>query len=192
MKLGDGVIEVASLAANEAAVGAGVISPTVYERANSIFSQEGNLSGLSKSLGVDFAGFFADGAIAIGMLQGLHRRLQVRMHREEGETLSQPAAFVLVDIHGRILGIEAMLFDIAVMLESATTQRLSGGMVRARMGTAFIMIEQVIAEASGELVKRNGFSEVAQSAERVASEVRSGRIQQYQEPLKAHLDELPA
>jgi hypothetical protein len=60
------------------------------------------------------------------------------------------------------------------------------------MGTAFIMIEQVIAEASGELVKRNGFSEVAQGAERVASQVRSRRIQQYQEPLKAHLDELPA
>ncbi|NDC37522.1 MAG: hypothetical protein EBZ48_05670 [Proteobacteria bacterium] len=192
MKLQDGIVEIIQQAAAAVARDGAEIPQSVYVRATDVFGDAGDVRELSKGIGVDCADFLRVSCVALGMLRGLHQRLNAVMHKESGEILPQSAAFVLVDLHGRGLGIEAMVHQIADMIEGARTQRISESSLRARMVTVFLMLEEGLTTVAGELVKRGAFAELAAAVDTVMAQVRAHCTGRFQEQLMAHLTELPA
>ena len=192
MNLQDAVTEIIQRAASEASRGAGEIPKTVYDRAAELFGAHADLNELSKGLGLNCTEFLAEASTALGMLEGLQQRLKAEMHKEHGASLAQSAAFTMVDLHGRWLGIESMVHQVVGIIEGARTQRISESSLRARMVGVFVMLEESLAGAAGELVKRGAFSEVASAVDRVAVRVRAQCSGRHQEQLMAHINDLPA
>lgn len=192
MKLQDGIQELIQLAADAAASGTGEIPKAVHDRAVEICDSTHDVHELSKGIGLSCGEFLVDASLSLGMVGGLLKRLQDTMHKEEGEKLTQPAAFAVVDLQGRVLGIESMILDVAGSIESARTHRISESSMRARMGAVFLMLEETLAATSGELVKRGAFAGVAAAVDAAAAKVRAHCSGPYKDQLAAHLNELPA
>lgn len=193
MTIRDTMQSIFQIAGDKVASADGALPEAVYEQVSRLLSQEVIIAELSKGIGVDCSGFLRDVGIATGALRGFHSRLHKEMQREAaGEPLAQSAVFALVDLHGRIIGIEGMIFQISDLIAAARTERLGESSLKGRMGTVLVMLEETLAQIVSELARRSALQVLAPSLDELSGMIRSKRQGEYGAMLMAHINELPA
>lgn len=193
MTLRDIMQSIFQLAGDKVASANGELPQSMYEQVARLLSQDTIVAELSKGIGVDCSAFLRDVGVATGALRGFHSRLHKEMQREAaGEPLSQTAVFALVDLHGRIIGIEGMVFQIADLIAAARTERLGESSLKGRMGTVLVMLEETLAQIVSELGRRAALQHIAPALDQLSAMIRLKRQGEYGTMLTDHINELPA
>ena len=186
------LLKVISLAEKECTSGGEVLSQRVFDEAAKILKDEDLISVATKTLDIDAEAYFANTLLALGAEKGLWTRIRLESQKRQPEGLSQTVAYPLVDLWGRLTGIEALIFDLAESLDLARKDGCSPALLKPRMAAVYDLLEMALQSEIQELSKLADLAVLGDSLDRLMTMLRSERQGLLGKALDRHVNLLPA